>query len=272
MPVDKPLLSRVRLEYAGVEYSKDAPQVDAMHADQVVDLTVYETTETDPNLQVQMQHLNVAPGDGGLRVELMLAVQNPVDRAWIGKPGLDGSRATIALPLPIDAKNVQLSGDFHACCARIQPGRVTELQGVLPGVSKFRVGYTMPIKNGAADLAIKTIAPVQNFVMFMPAGLKTANVVGVEPMDASAMGAKDMQFFNAKDLPAGQDVKMSIAGIPQTRAGTGGMAGRAGSAASSSDDTARIALYVAGGGAAMIVMLGGAFIALKTSKARKRAA
>lgn len=269
LPVDKPLSAMVRLEYAGVEYTQIAPDMDSTHADQVVDLTVYETTETEPAWRIQMQHLNMGPTDGGLRVELMVAVDAPGDHAWIGKPGPDGQRATLVLPLPVDAKAVELGVGFHACCARVQPGRVTEMQAVVPGLTKYRLGYTIPVTGGSAEIAIKTVAPVQNLVMFMPAGLKTKDVVGVEPMDAAAMGTTDMQFFRAADLPAGKEVKVTVTNVPASRAGAGGPGPRGGSR---TDDTARIAQYVAGTGGVLIVLLGGAFILVKSSKGKKKAA
>jgi hypothetical protein len=248
--------------------------MDGSRAEQQVQVPVFESTEAAPAWTVKMQHVMLEPTVDGVRVMEMLAVENPSDRAWIGKAAgtTDGKRRTLAFPLPAGAKDVSFGGALHDCCTTIEDGKVFDSMALVPGVSQYRIGYTLPVSDGKAAIGFTTIAPVSHLMVFVPDDGSTVKADGIGNGGVADMGGGKTRFYRATDVAAGTTVKLSISGITArataTAAATGTPTG-AQTAAVNAGSSAQTAKIVAGAGGIAIFVVGGMLLMFKAPKTKK---
>jgi hypothetical protein len=274
VPLSMNITPVVKVNYNGVEFTAQGGVMDGAHAEQQVQVPVFESTETAPAWTVKMQHVMLEPSVDGMRVMEMLAVENPTDRAWVGAPtGADGKRRTITFALPPGAKEVSFGGALHDCCTTVEDGKIYNSMALVPGISQYRIGYTIPVANGNADLAFKTIAPVAHLMVFVPDDGSTVKADGIANSGVTDMGGGKTRFYRGTELATGAAVKLSISGITArasaTAAATGTSPARGAVAVSSRGGSAQTAKLIAGAGALTIFVVGGMLLMFKAPRSRK---
>jgi hypothetical protein len=276
IPLSMNVTPVVKVTYNGVEFSGQGGVMDASRAEQQVQVPVFETTETAPAWAIKMQHVMLEPTVDGVRVIEMLAVENPTDRAWVGQAaGADGKRRTLAFALPAGAKDVTLGGALHDCCTVIEGGKVFDSMALVPGVSQYRIGYTLPVEKGKADVAFATVAPVKHLMVFVPDDGSTVNAEGIGNAGVADMGGGKTRFYRATDVAAGTAVKLSISNITAraAAAATADAAGTPGGPRTASpkakSSSAQTAKLIAGAGGLTIFVVGGMLLMFKAPKSKK---
>ena len=214
LPLVQPLQAEIAISHGGADYEEVSPVLDAAHPQQIVDVTVYETTDQAPAWEVRMRHVMVQPTPQGLQVMEMLAIHNPSDHAWLAPPDSEGVRASLRLPLPPGAREVELAGAFRPCCDRISDTEVTHIHPLAPGLSQFRLAYVVPAHEGKARLAIIAPALVRNQMLFLPEDAQDATVEGLASLGVLQMAQAHMQTFKGQDLPAGQRTMLLVPHLP----------------------------------------------------------
>ena len=272
IPLSMNITPVVKVTYNGVEFTGQGGVMDGSHAEQQVQVPVFESTETAPKWTVKMQHVMLEPSVDGVRVMEMLAVDNPTDRAWIGTPpGVDGKRRTLAFSLPAGAKDISFGGALHDCCTTVEDGKVFDSMALVPGVSQYRIGYTLPVNNGKADIAFTTIAPVAHLMVFLPDDGTTVKADGIADGGVADMGGGKTRFYRAGDVAAGAVVKLNISGITARVTAKAGATGTpaARGATVTAGASAQTAKIVAGAGGLAIFVVGGMLLMLKAPKSKK---
>ncbi len=256
LPLALPFQPMARMIRGGVEYTVTGELMDSQHPDQQMDLTVYESTEEVPALQIQMFHVMATPTPEGLRVMQMLAIQNPGDRTWVGKADAKGRRVTLSLPVPPGAKEVVVSGLLEEGSALTEDWKLISTQPLQPGMGQAQVTYLVPGKDGQANIKVTTPAPVKNMILFLPDDGSAAKVDGLESAGIRESGDAKSRMFRGAELKAGHEVVLSItlpmASVPQNVAAS------------------NVPKIIAGVGVALIVVIGAIVVVLKTPKAKKR--
>lgn len=257
LPVLVPCQPVVTVSRQGVDYRGMGTALDAHHPNQTIEVKVYETAEQAPAWSVRMRHVSAYPQPQGVRVVEMLAVDNPTDRAWIGLAGADGKRATVVLPIPGGAKDVQLGGGLHSCCVKVEDGRLTSTIALNPGLTKMQVAYTLEAKNGAVNVAVTAPAAVGHMMLFVPDDGTQANPSGLEVAGVHDMGRGKMRAFKAANLAAGQQTGVTLTNLPA----------EANTAAAKSSDAPKI---IAAIGGALILAVGFGVLMLKAPKGKSK--
>ncbi len=276
-----------KVNYNGVSYQIMGEQMDAQHPDQKLQVKVYETTDQQPAWAIHMQHIIVQPTVEGVQVMEMMAIENPSDRAWVGKAGADNKRTTITFSLPKGAQNVQFAGGDASSEAKVENDQVIESAPLQPGTSQYRVIYTVPVTNGSSQFAFSAPAPVKNLMMFVPDDGTTVKVDGLVAGGVANMGNGKTRFFKGADLKQGAEVKISLSGITAATSQAAATAetatasatdesGAEGSAAAATPAvnpmSAQLAKAVVGAGGLVIFVVGGFFLFVKSPKAQPKRA
>ena len=250
----------VRINHGGVEYTQ---QVDA---GQEVAVNVHESTEAAPAWSIKMRHMIVQPLEegGGVQVTDVLAVENPSDRAWLGRDEGSGKRTTFAVGLPAGATNVQLGGAFHDCCVKIENGKAVNTMALLPGVNKYQISYTLSAVGGKAEVSTSAPALTKNMIVMVPDDGAAASAVGLEGPSTVNMGGGNTRFFRGTEVKEGTDMKVTLA-----VAGSGA-AKSAATKSTSSINASQMGRIIAGAGGLLIFVIGGMFMFLKAPKTGKR--
>jgi hypothetical protein len=149
---------------------------------------------------------------------------------------------------------------------------------LVPGVSQYRIGYTLPVEKGKADVAFATVAPVKHLMVFLPDDGSTVNADGIGNAGVADMGGGKTRFYRATDVAAGSAVKLSISGITARATATAaataaadasGTRAVARAAAGNAGSSAQTAKVIAGAGGLTIFVVGGMLLMFKAPKSKK---
>ncbi len=250
-----------KVTHEGVDFSG---YVDPRKDTQAVTVPVYETTEQEPAWQVKMRHIIVQPAEKAIQVIEVLAVENPTDRAWIGKADSAGNHTTFSLQLPVAAHSVEFGGSFHDCCTKIEGTKVITSMALLPGVHKYEVGYLLPDSKGRTELTATAPALVKNMMVIVPEGMN-ATAEGLNGPQEVNMGRGVTRFFRGSDIPAGKTIKLTFASAPEATHGA-----QQHTANTSAVDSAQLARVIAGAGGLLVLIVGGSFMFFRAPRMGKK--
>lgn len=211
VPVGAGVRPLVRIKYAGVTYQEVGPEMTPSRSQASMAVTVYETTEEAPPWKVSMRHMLATPGPMGFQVSETVVVENPSDRTWIGgTPDEAGKRPVVRLSLPSQAQTIQLDEGFHGwCCTKFDANELTVQMPLMPGQSTFKYSYRVPVNAGLADLKVRSAAPIDHAVFFVPDDVET-QAASVTVGGVQDMGAIRMKMFQGSNIAAGSDVGVVV--------------------------------------------------------------
>jgi hypothetical protein len=249
----------IRVNHASLEYTAQ------VNAGQEVAVNCYEATDQVPAWNIKMRHMIVQPIEGGVQVTDVLAVENPGDKAWIGRKEGD-QRTTFAFAVPATATDVKLDGAFHECCVKVENGKLTNTMALWPGVNKYQVSYVLPVgKDGKAQIETTAPALTKNMIVMLPDDNTPASAEGLEGPSTVNMGSGNTRFFRGQDLKEGASIKIHVTSTPA--AVKASVPAKSSSNAISASQTGKL---IAGAGGLLIFLVGGSLMFLKAPKSAKR--
>lgn len=211
IPVSRPFRPRVTVQYDEAAYMSVGQQMDVALPTQRVKVTVYETTDDEPAWDISMRHILIRPTPHGPYVNEMIAVQNPDDRAWLGKVA-DGGRVTVPLSLPQGAEGVESSGAFAGGATATRDG-IAATAALLPGQSQYRVGYLLRTEEGQIMLPLRAPAAVRNTLILVPAGGMQVEGAGLQDAGQVGMGPNTMRAYRLRPMARGESVTLTVTGL-----------------------------------------------------------
>jgi hypothetical protein len=218
-----------------------------------------------PAWNIKMRHMIVQPVEGGVQVTDVLAVENPTDKAWVGRNEGGDKRTTFSFGVPATATDVQLDGAFHECCVKVENGKLTNSMALWPGVNKYQVTYVLPSpKDGKAQIETTAPALTKNMIVMLPDDNTPVSAVGLEGPSTVNMGSGNTRFFRGQDIKEGASIKINVTTTPAA------VKAAAPAKASSSINASQTGKLIAGAGGLLIFLVGGTLMFLKAPKNAKR--
>ncbi len=197
-------------------------------------LPVFETT-TDPSaISISEMHVfvqNIMPGT--VTIVEFYWFDNAGDRAYIGKPGLDGRRHTLKLSAPKEAQNLRFDGLGLGQRFFREGDLIYDTDAVVPGQRAAQVTmlYELSYRDGRL-IEREVFYPTQRADVIVPelSGPGTPFTVtgallvneGVQPLTSGSVAV----FANSRPLAAGESLRFELRGNPLARppAGSDGAA------------------------------------------------
>lgn len=255
LPVGARAKALVTVKHAGIAFKGVSAILDNDHPDLTVAVAASETTEIAPAWRVKMRHVSVGPGEkGGLLVKDMVVVENPADRAWLGTPGPGGERATVVLNLPADVGKLDLpaTADFDGRSAKYDPksGRVSVVQPLLPGITRYEFDYLLLPANGKVQLVVTSPQPTDQMVVVMTKQL--ADLCKTEGLTEMNVGPT-RRMWTAAEVAAGAKFTFDFTGVAPEKSSMG------------DDDGGVPAKVVGAWGAGLILVVGLGYLFIKPS-------
>ncbi len=275
LPTSKAFSPLIKVKYKGGLYEVMGTPFDAEHLTQELELKVYETQSEEPAWVVKMQHVMVDPLDAGrLQVAEMLAIENPADKAWLGK-GEAADRVTLNIPLPAEAGDVTLVSGFPADSTTVDGGRIVMKSPLVPGVAQYRFAYTLPVKDGHAHVDFVAPGKVMNMIVFLPDDGTQVVAEGIKPQGTADMGNGSRKYFRTTDLAPGAPVKLTLSNVPSVSANpmptdAPAMGTMEHQHSANAGGMTHVAKALAGTGALLILLFGSAFLLTKGPKAKPK--
>ncbi len=147
------------IKYDDVRWEEPSP------ADQPIQLTVYDTTRSDANLKIAMQHTILKEGEGLLLVQQMMRVVNTGNKAFIGTvPVSRNAYKTLSFQLPDDATNIRPGKGFMQCCVGLDQDGFYDTMEVLPGSKDVVLSYQIPVESEQYRFQEEIPYPVDSYV------------------------------------------------------------------------------------------------------------
>ncbi|MHB1155577.1 MAG: hypothetical protein ACYC26_01930 [Phycisphaerales bacterium] len=206
-----PVQPLVTVTHAGVPYRSLGGPMSADRPDQMVRVTVFETTTESPAWQVGMYHVMIERTDKGLMVNQVLVISTPGDRTWIGS---GDSHDTLVIPLPANRTETYLGPGLQDESVKIEDQRVVDHLPLAPGDIQLQLAYIIPVNAGEASLEITAPAAVKQMVIFTPDDGSTITPTGAEAGKGMKMGPRSMRMFTAANMTTGRKVSLVFKGIP----------------------------------------------------------
>lgn len=211
IPVEVMCQPVVHVLHGGISYEGVGRVMDRTRRVQQMEMTLYEPTDRQPALTIDMRHVLVHYGPQGLHVTEMLAITNPGDRTWVGVPA-SGKRSTLVVQLPAAARDVAAPtaapGDVE-----LHDGKLVVAIPMFPGSTQLQIDYTIPSTGGRADLTIASPLPVEQMHVFIPEDGATVTVAGLDATGVRATGEGNKRTFRATALKAGQEATLSFSDL-----------------------------------------------------------
>ena len=209
----------LKVTYQQANYTSERVSFSVNETTRLVQLTVYDSTDSSDSVRISAAHTIVYPGDGTLEIMEILEFQNDSDRTYTGSGDFTatGAKRTLKLPLPANASNLQYSGDFLN-----GPDGLYDTAAVLPGKKTISYAYIVEFKSGTYTLSQEITYPVDayNFLVQgedVKPDSDQLTSVGPIQLDANAT----YNVLSGQSLPKGQVlvIKLSSVGGIDTASG-----------------------------------------------------
>ncbi|MBZ5526205.1 MAG: carboxypeptidase-like regulatory domain-containing protein [Acidobacteriia bacterium] len=262
----------VRVTYQGANYHKPAPQGTTS-----LDITVYDAARHVDNLIGEGRILRMQTVGADLEVSEMYSLRNESS-----PPRTQMSDQSFEIVLPEGAQITDAMakgpGGMPVTSEPVPTGKKDHYAFVFPvrpGATQFQVVYKLPYK-GSHDFAITADMPLAELGVMLPKSMafKSAGAGFAQATDESGM-----TVFVAKSVATGQQLKFTVSGegsAPQ-QAQEGGTVGGPPAASGSGmggspttpDASNAAGLYMVGG--VLVIVVGGAFLAIRKRKSTSAA-
>ena len=220
----------VEANYQGVTYgAEDLFQFAEGEATLEASVTVYETTEDDSDVRLDLVHIFAESFGEVLRISETHLFGSTGDRSYIGEENAEGQPETVFIPLPADAVGFALGEGIPEERFVAADGGLIDSEPVRPGtlMSEVRFSYHLVATGKPISLERSFAYPVTNLtVLVAQPGLSlTSEQLG--SMGSQLIQDRQYEVFSGQNLEPDTPVEFVftlVAGVGDSL-GTGGMPG-----------------------------------------------
>ncbi len=201
--------------YKGVSYSA---VVDKAQGLSNVALKVYETTQDMSGVKVQANRVVVTGADARGRVLSMLemvTLENTGDRTFVPDLSQPAMMNFLRFPVPAGFRELEVS-------STLRDGNILEVDRgfamttpIPPGSHEVLFTYLVPYSGTSLDLSRTFALGVQDFFVLIPEGLAEVKAQGLGGSAPVTIGQTTYRVLEAKGLPPGGQVSLTLQGLPQ---------------------------------------------------------
>jgi hypothetical protein len=141
----------------------------------------------------------------------MVVVTQPEPRAWIGEPGADGRRETVAFALPAGARDVQFRAGADACCTIVREGRAVVTQPLLPGETTYDFHYQLPATGAATRWSRPLLYPTARLLLMAPTDSVALSSDDLALTQETMADGKTLAVAELTEQPAGRQLALRLA-------------------------------------------------------------
>ncbi len=214
LDTDASLIYVATVEFAGLTYQSPALHFKGGANVITLPVMVFETTESDDEIVVERAHVIVDAVSEQKRLAFseMYFFSNRGDKTYVGEETPSGRRATLRIPLPAQAEQVEASSNTF-----VEEGAVRYAVPIVPGPMRqpLVVEYSIPIEGD--EVSVSRRMPYSTTFL----NLLVADVgIEVEAEGFEFKGkAGQGRYFNYEraEIPAGSEVAFTLKGLTRMR-------------------------------------------------------
>lgn len=158
----------VSINYKGTQYETDKLVFYPDEDTKALHLPVYEPTDKDDDIGVNVNHLIVQVSENAITVAELIVFHNKGNKVYIGtKEMQDGRRETLRFGLPPSAEDIQfLEGLQSGSVVKTDEGFADTLS-LEPGIKRVVYAYTIPYKSDKNVLEKTIYYPTESFILLV---------------------------------------------------------------------------------------------------------
>jgi hypothetical protein len=258
----------VEADYQGVPYgTEDLLQFADGGATLETTVIVYETTEDDSDVRLDLVHIFAESFGEVLRISETHLFGSAGDRAYVGEEGAEGQPETVFIPLPADAVGFALGEGIPEERFVDVDGGLRDSEPVRPGtlMSEFRFSYHLVATGKPISLERRFAYPVTNLTVLVAQPGLSLTSGQVQSMGSQLIQDRQYEVFSGQSLEPDTPVELvftPVAGVGDS-AGTGGMPGGEVPSSGSAGGSQSLLLWI-GFGLALVTVAGAVVFAATT--------
>jgi hypothetical protein len=205
----------VSVNYRYADYYSDRIVFDDGKASYNVDLQVFEATEIDDSLIIQMAGTVISPQGNMVMVTEYVVVENTGDKTYIGTliDGSDERRATIQFPVPADVIELQAEAGFVEGCTIMGTDSIIDTLPLYPGLTEYSYSYSVQVTSDSYALVKSMDLPVETMIAEIA---DQGHEVLCDGLNQEASVERDSQLFTTfkgEEIEAGAPMMITINGL-----------------------------------------------------------
>ena len=207
---------QVTLDYQRATYRSETLSFASGQDTLLAEITVYEATESDAILTVELGHLVVEFASDGLAVTEMLLVRNSGDETYVGggPAAASGKTVTLRFPLPPGAELVNVGESLMRCCVMTTDEGLVDTMPVMPGVRTVLYVYTVPYQGRTLDLRRAFAYPVGGLDVFLADGVVDVDMPGFSQEGVVETADGSYAHWTGGGLAAEESVTIRLQNVP----------------------------------------------------------
>lgn len=209
--------------YQGIDYNSGLHSFPAGLRTLELQVFAYPVRAQPIALRLPFAHFLVfppAPGETELLCRLTLMLENP--SPWTWRPATAAPRSGAAVPLPRQASEVQVAGDFPLQAATVEEETVWLNLPLPPGTMQMQLEFRLPIRRGRAALDLPQPLPGGNWLLLAPDRAIQFSGPGVRQLGAQELAPG--KLFTAAELhPGGGGIHVDVSGWSAASRGPRGL-------------------------------------------------
>ena len=208
----------LQVMYKDVEYYSPRITFDEEKQEIPLEMTVYETTDSDQKISIVMHHVMVEPKERSLSVRELMIVENRDNRVYVGAHEIEpDKKETLRISLPPRAQELQLLKGLMTCCIVQMQDGFADSMDIKPGKKEILFAYKVDYKASSLNLSKRINLTTDSLDFFIPD--QGIQVEGENIQYAGLIGEPEKQFlhFSGKKLAKGSQVALNLEGLPWGR-------------------------------------------------------
>ena len=207
----------LQVMYKDVEYYSPRITFDEEKQEIPLEMTVYETTDSDQKISIVMHHVMVEPKERSLSVRELMIVENRDNRVYVGAHEIEpDKKETLRISLPPRAQELQLLKGLMTCCIVQMQDGFADSMDIKPGKKEILFAYKVDYRASGFNLSKRINLTTDSLDFFIPEGIRAK---GENIQYAGLIGEPEKQFlhFSGKKLAKGSQVALNLEGLPWGR-------------------------------------------------------
>ncbi len=215
--VEQGVFYAVMAVYQGAMNLSETFEADADGRLPEIEVLIYETTTDTTDISIDLFHLVIGTGQGGLTVAEYYALSNQGDKTVVNSSALEqGGEDTLVFTLPPHAANISFPS-ANPKRYRVFPGGFADSSGISPGVgtSQVVVTYVLPYEEGPLTIIRPVPFDVGEIKIFLPheAGLQLEVSEGTEEgVKMLGSNAEAYEVYRLGPLQQGDPIELVVTG------------------------------------------------------------
>jgi hypothetical protein len=200
--------------YQDVSYgSEDLLQFADGQAALEATLSVYETTEDDSDVRLDLVHIFAESFGEVLRISETHLFGSAGDRAYVGEENADGQRETVFVPLPAGAVGFALGEGIAEERFVAVDGGLMDSEPVRPGtlMSEVRFSYHLMATGKPISLERRFAYPVTNLTVLVAQPGLSLSSERLQVMGSQQIQDREYEVFSAQNLDSDTPVEFGFA-------------------------------------------------------------